>query len=389
VKQILIVIPTYNEAANVKPLVKAIEAAFRDQIDYKADILFVDDNSPDGTAKVIQSLQRKHQNIHLLTGPKQGLGKAYIRGLTCDLKLNSYFAIVTMDADLSHDPKDIPRLLSEIDKGADYVIGSRYVTGGHTDVGYSWLRRLQSRTANIVARSFIDLKIDVKDLTGGFKAMRASKLKTVPIEHINASGYVFQVSLLYEFAKRKYAIQEIPITFHSRQHGKSKLGLKDSVEFLRLTFRLNPHARLPRMIRFACVGASGTLVNLVILTSLVKLAHLNVDVSYLIALEGSIMSNFVLNHWFTFSFVRHTGTESLMTTLNKLSRYNLVSIGGIAISLTVFALIYHVAGLNYILADLIGIIAAMSWNYWLSNRLVWKIVDNDPTTEPSSNDATD
>lgn len=377
-KRILIVIPTYNEVDNIKPLVTAVEAVSRKQTAYTVDFLFVDDTSPDGTAKVIRGLQRKHKNIYILTGPKEGLGKAYIKGLTYGLTLKPCFAIVTMDADLSHDPRDIPRLLAELEQGADYVIGSRYVAGGHTDVSYSWLRHLQSSLANIIASSFIDLKVDVKDLTGGFKALRASKLKTIPLQNINASGYVFQVSLLYEFAKRRYRIREVPITFHARRHGQSKLRLTDALEFLRLTFRLNPHARLPRLIRFASVGASGTIVNLVILTGLVRLAHLNVDVAYLIALESSIISNFVLNHWFTFRFVNQASgarTGGSSAIFSKLLRYNLVSIGGVTISLAVFALTYHGIGLNYIFADLLGIIAAMSWNYWLSTRLVWKIVD--------------
>jgi dolichol-phosphate mannosyltransferase len=380
VKSILIVIPTYNEVANVAVLFRSIDAAFQRQSVYKADTLFVDDNSPDGTAQLIQKLgSTKKKNIYLLSGPKEGLGKAYIRGLTYGMKLKTYFAIVTMDADLSHDPADIPRLLAELDKGADYVIGSRYVAGGRTVLRYSLLRRLQSAAANLVAKYFVDIKIDVRDLTSGFKAIRSSALKQIPLQNISASGYVFQVNMLYEFAKHKFVVREVPITFRARKHGKSKLTMRDATEFLRLTFRLNPHARLPRVARFAGVGASGTIVNVALLVSLVRLAHLDITAAYLIALEASIISNFTLNHLFTFRFLakRRRKGKGLTVLVNKLGRYNLVSVGGVAIALTTFTLTYHKLGLNYIIADLLGIVAGMSWNYWFSTKLVWRIVDDD------------
>ena len=372
VKQVLVVVPTYNEAENIRPLLAGVEKALAG---YQFDVLFVDDNSPDGPAEIVRKLQVKSLNVYLLSGEKEGLGKAYIRGLTYGLKLKKYDGVVTMDADLSHDPADIPRLLNELENGADYVIGSRYVRGGRIDAGYSWLRRAQSTGANFIARYFVDSQTNVKDLTGGFKAIRASRLKTIPLDTIDASGYVFQVGLLYEFAKRGYKIREVPIVFHARQHGQSKLRLRDALEFLSLTFRLNPRARVPRLIRFASVGASGTIVNLVILTGLVKLMRVNVDTAYLVALESSIISNFTLNHLFTFGSVRESARPS---TLGKLWRYNAVSFGGVAISFVVFELVYHALGWNYILADLLGIVAAMSWNYWLSVKVVWRIVDSEP-----------
>lgn len=374
-KPVLIVIPTYNEADNIEPLVGAVGSALKKHTEYLAEVLFVDDSSPDGTAKVITALQRKNKRIHLLSGSKEGLGKAYIRGLTHGLGLKKYYAIVTMDADLSHDPEDIPRLLKEVDRGADYVIGSRYVRGGRTELHYSLYRRFVSFVANVVAKHFAEIKSDVRDQTSGFKAIRADKLRDIPLQNISASGYVFIISLLYEFDKRNSTIREIPITFHSRQRGTSKMRLSDALEFMWYTFRLNPHARLPRFIRFAGVGASGTVVNLAILTILVRLARFNVDVAYLVALEVSIISNFTLNHLFTFKFVRKTRSRNALELLGKLVRYNLVSVGGIAISLLIFAAAYHGLGWNYLLADALGIVAAMSWNYWLSVRLVWRIVD--------------
>jgi dolichol-phosphate mannosyltransferase len=241
-RRVLIVIPTYNEIDNIQPLVASIGLTFARQASFDVDILFIDDNSPDGTAGVITSLQTNHKNVYMLGGTKEGLGKAYIRGLTYGMGLKSYFAIVTMDADLSHDPKDIPRLLTKLESGADFVIGSRYAHGGKTVHGYPLFRRAQSTIANVIAQRCLGLKTKINDFTSGFRAMRVTSLSTIPLQSITASGYVFQVGLLYEFSKRNYKVVEVPITFRNRLHGASKLGYKDVMEFLYYTYRLKPRS---------------------------------------------------------------------------------------------------------------------------------------------------
>jgi dolichol-phosphate mannosyltransferase len=374
-KQILIVIPTYNEVDNIRPLVADITAVFRKQRGYSADLLFVDDNSTDGTASVIRELQAGNKGIDLLTGTKAGLGKAYIRGLVYGLQQQKYFAVIMMDADLSHNPEDIPALLAGLEKKADYVIGSRYVAGGRTEHGYSVFRRLQSIIANATAKLFIDLKTDVKDLTGGFKAIRSTSLEQIRLQDIGASGYVFQVNLLYEFAKRNYVIREVPITFRARRSGKSKLGLRDITEFLQLTYNLNPYSRLRRMIRFGTVGAIGAGVNLAVLVVLVQVFRLDVMIAYLAALQTSIVCNFFLNNWYTFkASTEPSQTNKRFGRLGRLFHYNLVALGGATIAWLVFSVAFRLQ-LHYVLADALGIIAAMSWNYWLSVRVVWPIID--------------
>lgn len=375
-KRIIVVIPTYNEAKNIKPLVGKIRLAFKNDVDYIYDILFVDDNSTDGTEIEINKAIKQNKNVFILSGEKQGLGKAYIRGLNYALNLNNYYCILTMDADLSHNPKDLPSLLYQVKSGYDYVIGSRYIEGGTSENGYSLYRKLVSYIANKLAINFIDIDTGVKDLTSGFKAIRALKLKTIPLESLNVSGYVFQTSLLYEFAKRGYKIKEIPITFRSRKYGSSKFSVKDMVEFLRVTFSINPYARLPRVIRFMGVGLCGTIVNLIILSILVNIIRLNVTISYLAALESSVISNFLLNHWFTFKFLHTKNSKtSLMDFLGKFAKYNLVSLGGLGISFFVFTTCYGWVGINYVISDILGIITAVIWNYGLSIRLVWRVVD--------------
>ena len=374
-KRVLVVLPTYNEADNIEPMVGAIFKVAAKLPEHELDILVVDDNSPDGTAERVVGLQKKRTDLHLVKGRKQGLGKAYRRGFKHGLGLKPYFAVVMMDADFSHDPKTIPSLLKAL-ASADYVIGSRYVRGGGTSGNWPTKRLMQSKLANFLARQLVGLKIDVRDLTSGFKAIRATALKQIPLDDIPASGYVFQVSLLHAVSKQGFRVREVPITFGDRLAGQSKLGLRDMVEFLYLTYRLNPNSTVRRLLRFGLVGAAGTLVNLAVLVGLVRLAHLSVWLGAAIAIEVSIISNFSLNHLYTFRLVRIAGPkDSLSSLLTKLFRYNLITLGGAAITYGVFALGYKGLGLHYIVADLIAIILAMAWNYWMSVRIVWRVVD--------------
>jgi len=293
------------------------------------------------------------------------------------LKLKAYFAVILMDADFSHNPQHIPLLLEALERGNDYVIGSRYVKGGVT---HNWpvSRSIKSRLANTFARIMLDMKHNVRDLTGGFKAIRVSSLKQINLDSLKASGFVFQVNLLHEFSKRGFKITEVPIEFKNRSRGRSKMRLRDILEFLYLTYRLNPHSRIRRLIRFCFVGASGTIVNLAVLIMLVQAFRVSPPVAFVAALEVSIVSNFFLNHFYTFRAAvtspkskRH---DSAGILLSKLFRYNLVALGGAAISFIVFYAFYKLR-LNYVPADLLAIIAATAWNYYLSVKIVWKLVD--------------
>lgn len=383
-RKILIVVPTYNESGSIRPLVAAIRQAFKNASGYKPDLLFVDDNSPDGTSEVVRKLQRRDRSVYLLNGAREGLGRAYIRGLAYGIGLKPYFAIVMMDADLSHDPADIPRMLARLEEGADYVIGSRYIPGGRTAAKYPLHRRFQSIIANALARKFIDLGADVKDMTGGFKAIRGSALSRIPLQSIPVSGYAFQVSLLYEFAKRNLVIREVPITFWPRRQGSSKLRLSDVTEFLWLTYSLTTEAKLQRVLRFALVGATGAAVNILTLIALVQIGRINVMAAYPLALELSIINNFFLNHWFTFR--SNDETSPAITPENapwtvlagKLIRYNLITLVGAAISWLTFLFMVHELRIGYVAADVLSIGVATTWNYWLSVRLVWPVTGTPP-----------
>lgn len=182
----MIIIPTYNERENLSSLIAALQKQF-ERIKHEMHVLVVDDSSPDGTADVVRKLQASHTNLHLLMGRKQGLGVAYIRGMRHAMDALGAEVVYEMDADFSHKPEDVPQLMAAIDQGADFVIGSRYVTGGTIPREWGWFRRLNSRFGNLVARYVAGI-YSVRDCTAGFRAIRASTLSSIDFNKLRVQG---------------------------------------------------------------------------------------------------------------------------------------------------------------------------------------------------------
>ncbi|HSU73058.1 MAG TPA: polyprenol monophosphomannose synthase [Candidatus Binatia bacterium] len=228
-----IVLPTYNERENVHQLIPAL---FRAGVPARLHVLVVDDSSPDGTAAEVKLLQRTFPRLHLLQrGKKQGLGAAYIAGFRHALATLQPDVLFEMDADFSHDPGDLPRLFAAITQGADVAIGSRYIHGGKI-VGWNGWRQSVSAGGNFVSRVLAGLP--VKDCTAGFRAWRASVLEKIDWDKLGVSGYAFQLSILHAARKQGARIQEIPVTFTERRQGKSKMRMKDIIEFFWTSLRL-------------------------------------------------------------------------------------------------------------------------------------------------------
>jgi dolichol-phosphate mannosyltransferase len=229
-EKVCIVIPTYNEAENL-PLIT--ELVFKQQAKVPwADIhvLVVDDNSPDGTSQVAKKLIEKNSNIHLFVREKkEGLGMAYIAGISYARDNIQPTIIFEMDADLSHNPKYIPAMLKKIREGYDFVIGSRYIKGGSVPKEWGIYRKLISRSANIYTHVFLNIR-NVKDCTGGFRAIRATVFDKVDLNNLNVKGYAFQISLLHQVLQSGLSVAEVPIHFAERNAGVSKIRLKDMTE---------------------------------------------------------------------------------------------------------------------------------------------------------------
>jgi dolichol-phosphate mannosyltransferase len=213
-----LVLPTYNEAENVERMIHAaarsLEAASPDH-----RLLVVDDNSPDGTGEIADRLAAERPDVEVLhRAGKEGLGRAYLAGFQYALEHRADL-VMEMDADFSHDPADIPRLVEAAGE-ADLVLGSRYMPGGGVE-GWSWYREWLSRGGCWYARAL--LGVQVRDLTGGFKCFRREVLETLDLAEIHADGYGFQIEMTYKALRAGFRVKEVPITFRDRVAGTSKM----------------------------------------------------------------------------------------------------------------------------------------------------------------------
>ncbi len=319
--KIVIILPTYNEKDNIRLLIPALWQQFAD-LKHEMHVLVVDDTSPDGTADAVRELMGRYANLYLLTGEKQGLGAAYIRGMTYALKELRAEAVMEMDADFSHKPEDVARLLAALDTGADFVIGSRYVSGGSIPENWGRLRQALSRWGNILARYLAGL-YRVKDCTAGFRAIRSSLLRKIDFKSLGVQGYAFQIALLNQAILQGAAMREIPVDFIDRQRGVTKLGLADIIEFGINVWWIRFQASRT-FLKFAVVGALGVAVNLGLFILLVRFG-LSKYLASPLSIEASIISNFLLNNFWTFRHRQARG--SIWTKAAKFKGVSLVALG--------------------------------------------------------------
>lgn len=220
----LIVIPTYNEIDNLQPLVTAVVGMTPDSV----EVLIVDDGSPDGTGQLADAMVKQMPRVHVLHRPKKmGLGTAYVNGFKWGLS-QGFDALIEMDADFSHDPKYLPRML-ELLQGNDVVIGSRYVAGGGT-VNWGLGRKILSRGGSLYSR--ILLGAPIRDFTGGFNGWKRRVVEAVDMASLRSDGYSFQIELKYRAFLKGFRVTEFPIVFEDRKVGKSKMHRRIVLEAL-------------------------------------------------------------------------------------------------------------------------------------------------------------
>jgi dolichol-phosphate mannosyltransferase len=223
--RLVICLPTYNERANLEPIVRRLGEVLTG-IDAEPRLLVIDDSSPDGTGELADRLSGELPFVSVLHRTrKEGLGPAYIAGFRRAFE-DGADRIVQMDADFSHDPADLPRLIAAADD-ADLVLGSRYVPGGGVE-NWGALRRLLSRAGSVYARAF--LRVPVRDLTGGFKCFNRRVLEAMDLTGVHADGYGFQIELTYRAIQAGFSVREIPIRFRERREGHSKMTTRIALE---------------------------------------------------------------------------------------------------------------------------------------------------------------
>ena len=352
-----IVIPTFNEKENIVPLVKQIAKALAG---YDYEVVFVDDNSSDGTAKAIENLAGEYPVRVLVRKDERGLATAVVHGIN---NSDSEYVLV-MDADLQHPPEVIPALVEKAKSGVDIVIGSRYVEGGGCQ-DWGLVRRIISKGAIGLAHLFLPATRTVNDPMSGFFMFNRRVVEGVELK---PAGYKILLEILMEGKVESTA--EVPFTFVNRSGGESKLNAKQQMEYLRHLYSLMRRTgELLRFVKFCLVGLSGVFVNQGILWILTEFAGLPYQVSAVVSIETSIISNFILNDFFTFPQRRAPGTRPFF---NRLLKFNIVSLIGAAINFGILMLLTEVAHVHYLVSNLCGIIVATLWNYLVNTSWTWR-----------------
>lgn len=375
-KKAVLVLPTYNEQGTVESVIRGVFDAAKTNPNWEFHILVVDSTSHDGTAATVKKLQKSNKYLHLLETKKEGLGKAYVHGFTyASEKLNPYL-ILEMDADLSHEPERIPVFLNEIEKGADFVIGSRYIKGGSIPENWGIDRKFLSVFGNYVLRLGF-MKPRITDWTSGFRAIKSWIVRDATSHIKNYTGYVFQVAFLDYALKNHARIVEIPINFGERSYGKSKLN---SLQTILQTFiyMLNHSS----FIKYVIVGSIGFLLDFGVAYFLIHGLDFFKPTANAISAEFAIISNFLFNNFWSFSHKRING--GLPEYFKKLIIFNLVSSGsivmqwlGMTLSLKIFGdKLIDLAGIAFhswiIYKVFIIVLLIIPYSYIIYNRVVWK-----------------
>ncbi len=354
-KSISLIIPTYKEVENLPDLIKRINT-IRIEQQLQMELLIMDDNSNDGTKQYIEQLNQSWIKLIIRT-KNHGLSPSVIDGLN----LAKHDILMVMDADLSHPPEKIPEMIKALLEGADFVVGSRYVKGGSTDSEWGLFRYLNSKIATLLAYPFTR----IKDPMSGFIALPRHIFEQGKLQ-LNPIGYKIGLELIVKCYCKD--VREIPLHFEDRKYGESKLSLKMQLQYIQHLRRLFVfcYGTWAKFVQFVIVGLSGIFVNLLVLTICLWFGY-SVKLSIIIAIIVSMMSNFILNRQFTFSYVRHKpivkqffgfcGASSVGAVVNY---FTTISI------LTTFPYFYPQ------IAALVGVLAGTGFNFSLNHYFIFK-----------------
>ncbi len=393
---IVVISPTYNERENVKILIPLLAKEFLRIKQHQMMVLFVDDNSPDGTASEIKKWQKKYPWVYLLEREaKQGLGMAYAAGMKHAVSKLEADALVEFDADMQHNPEDIGKLVAELDNGYDYVIASRYVKGGSIPKEWGFDRKFLSVVGNLVARVLL-MVWQIKDVTTGFKLTRVQGyFDKLNLDKLISRQFAYKIQLLFEMVSAGAKVKEVPIHFRPRLEGESKLiknEMKETLRVIGVLQKNNP--RIRQFVKFGIVGFVGFILNsislevfrrLTITETLAAASYSLHDIWGLrimeersswaaaMAAEVAIMSNFSLNNLWTFKGHKIT---SLLKLAGKFVQFNLTSIGAVVIQFAVIGSGVYYFGDTTLIRQLFLIIAIgvfiIPYNYFMYTRVIWK-----------------
>lgn len=370
--KIVIIIPTYNERENTSRMIEELALIFKEINNYEMNLLYVDGNSPDGTPEVIKKKKIQYKWLHLLVeNKKEGLGRAYAKGMEYAIQELKADYLMEFDGDFQHRPQDIFRMITELENGYDYIIGSRYIKGGSIPDKWGIERKFLSVFGNLVARTLLILP-QIHDVTGGFKLSKVKGfLDEFDFNSLLTRSFAYKIHLLFYMVQKGAKIKEVPIQFEHRTSGESKLIKNEMQETLRVIFLLqyyNPKIR--RFLKFGTVGFVGYLINAISLYLFTKF-KLPSLIAWGGSTELSIISNFTLNNYWTFKTDKIKGVKNITS---KFFQFNLTSIGALAIQIIVGVTVDSIIGTQYrqIVLPLTIVFLVLPYNYFMYTRVVWK-----------------
>lgn len=358
-----LVIPTYNERENIGVLIERTYKVLQ-ETGLPFEIIIVDDDSPDETWKVAQALVGEYQGLRTIRRiNERGLARAVVRGW--EEARGEILAV--MDGDLQHPPETLALLIKALERnGVDIAVASRHVKGGGVSQ-WNIIRRGISWAATLAATWMLPgMLATVRDPMSGYFALRRRVIESV---RLKPEGYKILLEVLGR--GRYQSVEEVPYTFIERERGRSKLGLRQYLEFVIHMARLSwETGELKRFLKFCIVGGSGVFVNMAILTALTFPGVDYIKVGIL-AIETSIITNFLLNEFWSFlDFSRRRGR--LRHRLTRFIKFNLFCVGGAVLNLAALCILTDYLGIHFLLSNAIGIGAAALWNYGLNANVTWQ-----------------
>lgn len=369
-QKIVIVMPAWNEAENIREMIEVLTKTEFPKIKADMQLLIVDNHSTDGMTKVVEEAAKKHKNVHLVQQKNKGLGWAYVIGINyamVDLKAD---AILEMDADFQHPPRFVKPMVDAYLDGADYVIGSRYIPSGSVPNEWELSRKATSFFGNLFIRLVL-LNFKIHDLTTGFRLSRVKGvLDKVDLENLmELDRFAYKVDLLYQSLKLSKKTVEVPLEFASRTKEKSKFNYKEMISTFKVAIILGIKDK-QKFIKFAIVGGTGFMINFIALRIFRKLIGVEV-IAWILSTEIAIISNFTFNNLWTFRTEKIEGIQKLIV---KFLQFNLTSAGAIIIQSIVGPIGTSLVGVKYDFLVLGFVVAflVLPYNYFMYNRFIWR-----------------
>jgi len=373
-----VVIPTYNEAKTIGRMIDYLfTKTFPSIKNWQMKLLIVDDTSPDGTYRIVQKLQKKYQDLYLYLNPKKmGIGYAYVVGFKYAMDKLGADVVIEFDGDFQHPPETIPVLLKEIEKGADYVLGSRKIPGGSVPREWGLKRKFFTFVGGFVARFILFFPFrpfwQITDPTTGLKASRVKGVvDRMDIDHLYSYKFGYKLEFLYKMVKLGAKVKEIPLKFQLREAGESKIAPDTAKDIFRTVILLRWHdPTTQKFLKFGTVGFIGYLVNASTLWYFARVG-LPEWASWFLSTELAIISNFTWNNLWTFKEEKFTRAVDI---IKKFFQFNLTSAGALAIQTIAGTGLTLLLGQQYrqLILPFVIVFLVLPYNWLMYTKVIWK-----------------